>query len=47
VYLRRDGKGLSKLTEAQGDDREKDERRPHVPNEDAVAIVEPLSEAAA
>lgn len=38
---------LSKLTQPQGDDREEDERRPHVPDEDAVVVVESLSETAA
>lgn len=38
--------GLSKLTQAQADDREQGERRPHVANEDGVVFVEALSEAA-
>lgn len=39
--------GLAKLTQPQGDDGEKDERRPHVVNEEAVVVVETLSEPAA
>ncbi len=38
--------GLSKLSQARGDDREKDERDRHVADEETIVLVEPLSKTA-